>query len=52
MVTCRKHLGTPHLPFCGCEGKARILVEHCRGYNLGYITYVLPQLVLINVNGL
>lgn len=45
MVTGRKHLQTARLPSCGCEGKAGILVEHHRGYNLGFIMYVLPQLV-------
>lgn len=39
-----------HLLSCGCEGEVGILVENYGGYNLGFIPYVLPQLVLINVN--
>lgn len=49
---CRRYWQTARLPSCGCEGKAGILVEYRGGYNLGFITYVLPQLVLIAYNQL
>lgn len=50
IIMCRKHLQMAYLPSWSYEGRASILVEPFCGYSSGFIMFLLPQLVLINVN--